>query len=517
MSTLEKRIPRLVEGVTITSLPIDAMEGFVLSRVDGRVDLADIGDLTGFGAERVGEIVDKLIGLGAVTWGDDDDVDVHGKTERPPPGAGLGMPDPIPTAPPLREHRSEAPPPSGAKGGLYDPRELEEEVDLEMARRRQVLDTFYRLDDYSHYSILGVPEDAAKADIRAAYFALSKVFHPDTLFGKNLGSFKAKMERVFKHLTEAYEVLGKKRNRKEYDAYLILRKATMAAQRSMDVGEQLAQEIERESSIPPEPPPESRPGRAPAHRPPSEEQILDRKRRTMQAMARRLQRSLRPPSVGVSGEARPPSVGSAPSSRPPSTPAGHAPATREHVLRNLTRSLKGAASHTGGVDKATRQLRAALDLEKKGELVEAVNALRLAQALDADRLDIGEELERVSLRLAETMADTYMSQAKYEEKAGKMEAAALSWMRVREGRPGDIEPARHAARCFLDANGDMRKAKLMAQEVVDSLPEDVEARILLARIYEAAGMRANAKREAETAATLDPGHEFVKNLLRQLK
>ncbi len=126
MSTLEKRIPRLVEGVKITSLPIDAMEGFVLSRVDGRADLADIGDLTGFGAERAGAIIDKLVGLGAVTWGDDDEVDVHGQTERPPPSAGREMPDPTPAAPPLRDHRSEAPPPSGAKGGLYDPRGLDE-------------------------------------------------------------------------------------------------------------------------------------------------------------------------------------------------------------------------------------------------------------------------------------------------------------------------------------------------------------------------------------------------------
>ena len=51
-------------------------------------------------------------------------------------------------------------------------------------------------------------------------FRLSKQFHPDTLFGKRLGSYKQKMEAVFKRLTDAYDVLGKKKRRAKYDEYL---------------------------------------------------------------------------------------------------------------------------------------------------------------------------------------------------------------------------------------------------------------------------------------------------------
>src|SRR6185295_71786 len=93
---------------------------------------------------------------------------------------------------------------------LYDPAELEEDVELDFERRRLVLDTFYRLDIIDYYALLGVSRDADKKVIRSAYFDLSKTFHPDTLFRKRLGGYKHKMEVVFRKLTEAYETLSKK-------------------------------------------------------------------------------------------------------------------------------------------------------------------------------------------------------------------------------------------------------------------------------------------------------------------
>src|SRR5262249_3120693 len=72
-----------------------------------------------------------------------------------------------------------------------------------------------------------------KKAVRAAYFELSRTFHPDTMFRKNLGSYKQKMEAVFRKLTEAYETLGKKRTRDAYDEYLGLTAITSSAQRDL--------------------------------------------------------------------------------------------------------------------------------------------------------------------------------------------------------------------------------------------------------------------------------------------
>jgi Tfp pilus assembly protein PilF len=47
-------------------------------------------------------------------------------------------------------------------------------------------------------------------------------------------------------------------------------------------------------------------------------------------------------------------------------------------------------------------------------------------------------------------------------------------------------------------------------------PDSLETRLLLARIYIEAGMDASAAKELDEAAKLDPKHEMVKNLRKQL-
>jgi molecular chaperone DnaJ len=62
-----------------------------------------------------------------------------------------------------------------------------------------------------YYKILGVNKDASQEEIRKAYKKLALKYHPD----KNPGDKKA--EEKFKEAAEAYEVLGNKEKREEYD------------------------------------------------------------------------------------------------------------------------------------------------------------------------------------------------------------------------------------------------------------------------------------------------------------
>ena len=62
-----------------------------------------------------------------------------------------------------------------------------------------------------YYKILGVKKSAKIRDIKKRYRELARKHHPDT----NQGSKKA--EETFKRISEAYEVLGNAKNRKEYD------------------------------------------------------------------------------------------------------------------------------------------------------------------------------------------------------------------------------------------------------------------------------------------------------------
>jgi len=66
----------------------------------------------------------------------------------------------------------------------------------------------------SHYDTLGVPTTASQAEIKAAFYRLSKEFHPD----RNPDSLEA-VER-FKRVSAAYEVVGNPEQRRRYDAQL---------------------------------------------------------------------------------------------------------------------------------------------------------------------------------------------------------------------------------------------------------------------------------------------------------
>ncbi|MDT0380162.1 molecular chaperone DnaJ [Streptomyces sp. DSM 42041] len=62
-----------------------------------------------------------------------------------------------------------------------------------------------------YYKVLGVPKDATEAEIKKAYRKLARENHPDA----NRGDASA--EERFKDASEAYDVLGDAKRRKEYD------------------------------------------------------------------------------------------------------------------------------------------------------------------------------------------------------------------------------------------------------------------------------------------------------------
>lgn len=66
-----------------------------------------------------------------------------------------------------------------------------------------------------YYAVLGVPRTATQDDIKKAYRKLARQYHPDL----HTGPKKVEMEKKFKELNEAHEVLGDPEKRKKYDRY----------------------------------------------------------------------------------------------------------------------------------------------------------------------------------------------------------------------------------------------------------------------------------------------------------
>ncbi len=495
-------VPRLREDLVVTDLPItDPFDGFILSRIDGDTSVKDIADITGATIDRVQELLSRLEGLGAL-----------GRPPGPPTIASRPPPPPPPKEPePEPEER-----PSAMSPPLYDPRELDEVADLEPERKHEILHAYYRLSEVDFYQLLGISRSADKAEIRAAYFRLSKRFHPDTLYGKQLGSFKSKMEKVFEHLTRAYETLGKKKRRRSYDDYLLVQDETRAMESGLESGEAEAEAVAE--SVHPDPdrqlletaktdrPPGENPDIAApkvdapeipkAPRPP---RLSDDERKAMakRLLEKRMGKSSRPPTP-----------------RPPSDEV-----SRESLREGLRSSLRATAGLTGGPDlaQAERLAKEAETAAEKGDNLAAVNALKMALAINPDRKDWEARHDELRAALAAQMADTYLKQARYEEHHENWEAAARSWQKVAEGRPSDARAWRQAALALLEGKGDLKLARDLAQKAVTIQPGLASNRAALARIYAAAGMKASARKELDEVVKLDPDAEIVKTLQRELK
>ena len=471
----EEKIPQQVEGADVRGLDISAQEAFIHSCLDGVLNVEDIGDLTVLAPAEVFASLERLVSFGVVEWV-------------------------VPKA-------SSAPPKT----------ELVEDVEIDEELQQRINETFHRADKLNHYELLGVAIDADRAEIRTAYFALSKIFHPDAYYGKRLGSFKARMEVIFRRVTDAYDAVGRPKKREAYDRYLKQSIAVSAAEKHIDRAEERAQAMSKALTKAPvaerqaqpvvatTPVRERRPTAAPSKPVPSVvpgTSEYDRMQRKRELLERKLRgRSLRPP--GKSQSVR-------------SMPVPTARVGRKTALRDLTRSLKQTAVLTGGVDRAEHHIDNARLAEADGNLAAAAAALRLAIALDSDREELREHYQRVTSQLRVQLLDIHREQARYEEDNNMWAAASISWAKVAQAAPDDPIAPRRAAKALLAAGGDLRKARDFAVRSLELAPDSLEARLLLARIYIGAGMDHSAAKELDEAAKLDPGHEMVKNLRKQL-
>ncbi len=515
MALIDKdRRLRLAEGIDLRALPLTPEDAFVVSHLDGSASESDIALATGLDATVIRRSLDKLNGLGALAEARATPASI--RTPRPAPGTSgtfhlrIG---------PIVEQGA-APKGSHSAAALYDPTELDEAVDLDLARKRKVLDTFYRLNAVSHYELLGIDAGADKKAIKAAYFELVNDFHPDRYFGKNLGSFKPKLERLFARVTEAHDVLTRPAAREDYDRYLASVRRTQALDRTLanpgghageverlkrEIQEQVQLEEKARHSYPPPAgqslPPLSNPPVTPAPSTPTPQSMPSVRPSDSEARRRALARKL-----GVS----------MPPARGPSSPLPHASdAAREAATADLKRRYEERV-----VELKSRQVQhyvnAAEEAESHKDLVSATNALRIATSLAPDDNALSSRLRELEARVQARLAASYIEQAQYEEREGRFLEAAASYKRASRGQPTPRVLER-VAHCLYSAKADLKEAADFAKRARDAAPEDPNQRMTLGKIYFEAGMKQSALAEFERAQQLSPNDDSIKDWLRRAR
>ena len=89
-----------------------------------------------------------------------------------------------------------------------------EEQDMIIAQEKVIAEGNY-------FEILDIAPSVRGTDIRKAFLAGSKRFHPDMYFGRKLGDFRKRMEIIFRAMKEAHDFLSDDTQRKAYASKIL--------------------------------------------------------------------------------------------------------------------------------------------------------------------------------------------------------------------------------------------------------------------------------------------------------
>jgi curved DNA-binding protein CbpA len=180
-SVEEHSVPRLVPGWEQKGGRLSPEEGFLLSRIDGSTSWEMLRRIGGIAPEQVDHCIERWLAEGLVTI--DGQASIRQSEKPPPPPARTVVP-----------------------AGEVEPGAIDESLDLPVELQQRILDFEANL-ERPYHEILGVGRDADERAVKRAYFQLSKDFHPDRYFGREVGPFGARLDRVFKKVALAYELL----------------------------------------------------------------------------------------------------------------------------------------------------------------------------------------------------------------------------------------------------------------------------------------------------------------------
>jgi curved DNA-binding protein CbpA len=180
-------VPRLAPGWERCGLSLSPAEGFLLSRIDGATPWNLLREIGGLAPAEADRCLARWVARGLVEL-----VTAAGSSAAPNRVAALEIPAGI---------KQEAAP------AAVDPEaEVDPSLEIPVEAQRRVL-RFEAGLDRPYHELLSVEPGVDGKAIKRAYFQLSKEFHPDRYYRRQIGPYAEKLDRIFKRVVEAYELM----------------------------------------------------------------------------------------------------------------------------------------------------------------------------------------------------------------------------------------------------------------------------------------------------------------------
>jgi curved DNA-binding protein CbpA len=187
----QERIPRLAPDLDPEDLELTPVEGFLLSRIDGATSWKTLCHIGGLSPLEVDRALERFEAKGVIVF------EAPGQARAAKTAAA-----------PLETKK------------LVDAKaQVDARLGIPVDLQRRIIEFEQGL-DRPYHEVLGVEASADVKDIKRAYFKLSREYHPDRYFRRNLGHFSARLERIFRRVAEAYELLSDPTTRAEIERSL---------------------------------------------------------------------------------------------------------------------------------------------------------------------------------------------------------------------------------------------------------------------------------------------------------
>ncbi|MBJ81181.1 MAG: hypothetical protein CMH60_07695 [Myxococcales bacterium] len=334
----------------------------------------------------------------------------------------------------------------------------QKKCDLNQEEQDMIVAQEELLREGNYFEILNITPSARGSEIRKAFLAGSKRFHPDMYFGRKLGDFRKRMEIIFRAMKEAHDFLSEDEQRKVY-ARKILEEQGLAD----DMLE--TEDMEAQEAIEEELDPERR----------ARLELIEKQRREKDEKRQRLE-------------------------------------DRRRQIKDQRRSRVPAE---GNLKKAKDLYEMGMEQIRAGDLYSAAASFKLASTFSPHNGEYRHQFKETQEKAVEQKALGIAETADLDASAGNPAQAAREYAQASDLVQKNERFAVRAAEEYFKVD-DYDAAWFYANRAVKAAPRSKKSRVVAASVLEAKQDYEGALVHAEMAQSIDKEDANVKKMVKRL-